>query len=175
MNALSSLLPLRIIWVAFVTAVAVVYPTVLVVAAQPGEELDPIVIGVFTMITLGDIGFIGFFRSQAFGPKLGIVAPDVLREPEQVTGEALEQAVLSVFPKYQTTTIVGLAISMSIAIFGLVLGFMAGNLVYYVPFAVIALVLIGIQFPHAGGIGCLLTSPQWRGLQHELDTRRGQA
>lgn len=172
MSALKNLITLRIIWAAFVAMITVAYPTVLVVAAAPGD-FEPIMVGVFAVIALAETGLLAFFRFQAFGPTLGIVAPEVLREPEEVTGEALEKAVREAFPKYQTTTIVGLAIAMSIALYGFVLGFLTADLLYYLPFAAYALLLIAVQFPRAAGIGCLLTRAEWKGLLHELDANVG--
>ena len=61
-----------------------------------------------------------------------------------------EQRLVALFPYYQTTTIVVLALRESVAVLGLILTIVTGDFWLYVPFGVAAVVLIGSQPPAVG-------------------------
>lgn len=61
--------------------------------------------------------------------------------------EPVEQRLVMLFPHYQTTLIVSLALRESLAVFGLVLAIVSGEFTAIVPWAVVAVGLVTTQPP----------------------------
>ena len=63
--------------------------------------------------------------------------------------EPVEQRLVLLFPHYQTTQIVSLAMREAIAIFGLVLAIVTGSFLMMVPWSIVAVGLISSQPPRS--------------------------
>jgi hypothetical protein len=148
---------LRILWGAFLVPpflFAIVF-----FAAQPEPQaLDPMFPPLFAAIALGEMAFLAYWRFQHFGRTLGFFAPDLLRVDDTATGP-IAADVSEAQARMQTVAIVGFAIAMSIVLYGFVLAFISGSILWYLPFALVGWVGILVQFPTRGALACLLEPP----------------
>ncbi len=146
----------RIIWFAMCMAI-LLYGAVLVMIAldqsQSGEPGDtsvmlPILAGMSVVTAIGTLMFKRHvFSDDALRAALSASPADVSALPGVDDLEADEQRVLAVVMSRHTMSIIVLALQESIAIYGLVLGFIARDPVMFAPFGAVALVLHLFEFP----------------------------
>ena len=112
-----------------------------------------------TAISIGMLPMIAVLRKVSLG-SLALIAPPVARSTEEVSEAALDAALSKATGRYTTGTIIGLALSESIAIYGFMIAFLTHELAAYVPNALIALTMMAVQFPREAGLLNLLGEPE---------------
>lgn len=147
---------LNIIWFAFLAA-PFFYTFIGWVATRDGRPLAPaeVPVGLLqvallltaTVLTLGSFAYPR--RMLADARLRTLLAGPFPGQPPAGTAdlEPVEQRLVLLFPHYQTTQIVSLAMREAIAIFGLVLAIVTGSFLMMVPWSVVAVGLISSQPP----------------------------
>ncbi|HEV8248269.1 MAG TPA: hypothetical protein VGP93_20980 [Polyangiaceae bacterium] len=148
----------RILWFAMLMTIGV-YVLVLnvVVIPAPTEPLQPLLPLVFGFVSLS-VALLSFIIPKS-GLRRGLLRLELplIEVSDPNAAEAFnktirtfakpEQAAKRAFAAYNTALIVGLALSESIALYGLVLGFLGYGSPTAAPFFAFAAVLIAVRFP----------------------------
>lgn len=146
---------LNLIWFAFLSA-PVFYAAVawFVTAGDASKTGDfgsiRLILGVVAVVSLAVSYFV---RRQALADaKLEecLGNPPARDLPGSEDLDPTEQRLATLFPHYQTTTIIVLAIRESAAVIGLILTILTGEFWLYVPFGVAAAVTLASQPPAVG-------------------------
>jgi hypothetical protein len=131
---------MRVIWVALSASIGVYVAVLFVLGAQlagrePGEIMELVFYAQSVLLAAGSLAY----RRWA-------LSDERLRQAMAgAEGEAAKSDAL--LAELNVTTIVGLALHEAIALFGFVLGFLAGDPLLILPFAAVALVLNAMIFP----------------------------
>jgi len=125
---------------------------------EPAPDQGPLPM-VLMALSIGMIPVIAVARKVVMG-SVAIIAPPMARSSQEVSPADLDIAIGKAAARYMSGTVVGLALSESIAIFGLVTAFLTQDHTAFVPNAVVALVLMAIQFPRKAGLLNLLGEPE---------------
>lgn len=91
---------------------------------------------------------------------LALGAPEATNEKDVASDEELMGALGTALPKYFTGMIIGLALSESVAVFGLVAAFLSQDPTLFLPGWALAALLMVLQFPRWQGVAHLLTPAQ---------------
>lgn len=131
---------------------------------EPASDQGPITM-VLMALSIGMIPIVAVMRKTVMG-SVAIVAPPAARSTEEVSPADLDTAIGKAVQRYFSGTIVGLALSESIAIFGLMSAFLSQDIMVFVPNALVALALMAIQFPRPAGLLNLLEESERAAMQN---------
>ncbi len=157
---------LRILFGAFAASV-LVFAVVVNVAKGPVDGSDPVLPLVLGVAALGEVVMLFVMRHMMMGT-VALRMPEDRRVGQTVDGEALGAAVRKASGRYFTGSIVGFAISESVALLGFVAAFVGGEPIAYLPYAGAALLLLAVQFPTTGGLLSILTPEERAGARRAL-------
>lgn len=153
------LVTLRIVWAAILVSVALLFVSLRFVSlpSEPADpSLFPILLAVGLVQSVGSIVLPGFLHRQGTRAQpletrevARTVTPDSPSPTLRVFVDP-DKARLEAQKRFQVVTILSLALSESVALFGYVLGFQGHPEGRVVPFFLVSLVLILIRFPRAG-------------------------
>lgn len=135
----------RILWGALLQSV-LIYGAVGFIVVGEGSGLDPTMETVLMGAAVALAPAVFVLRFVLMGT-VGLTVPPLPSAPLRATPEELATARERATQRYQTGTLVGCAVAEAIAIFGLVLSFLGGDPMTFLPFGVASAVLIAIQFP----------------------------
>ncbi len=114
---------------------------------------------VLSIMSIAMIPAIAVIRKAGLG-SLAILAPPPARSTEPVAEADLNAALKTAASRYSVVTILGLAFAESIATYGFASAFITNDSTVFLPNALVALVLMAIQFPRASGLLNLLGEPE---------------
>ena len=151
----ASLMTLRMLWGSFLVSLCV-FGVVLFVAT-PGSDADPMMLYALSGVALMEVPMVFGIRFMQMGPSMGLLTPNDLRE--NGVSEDVEEALLTARVKYQTGSLLGFAVSESVALMGFVCSFLSAQPLWYAVWASVAVVLLIIQFPRTEGILAIMDAP----------------
>ncbi len=156
----------RILWFALITTV-VLYDFLLIYMRKTDEhvrEVPPHLAEILSAIALG-VGVTSIvFPRKVFADNVRRMEIAVAEEPGEAIGGFREsapvrrvvakpaEAVSSAFAPFQTPWLLGMALCESIALFGLVLGYLGENMLVASAFFLVALVLMASKYPRVSTI-----------------------
>ena len=146
---------LNIIWLAFMSA-PFLYAGVawfVTTGAEPKEaDTGTLRLGLGVLAVVSVVASY-LYRKRALGEAAidrRLAEPPVNALPGSDDLEPIEQRLAGIFPYYQTTTIIILALRESVAVLGLILTILTGDFWQYVPFGLAAAAIIASQPPSVG-------------------------
>ena len=160
---------LRLISLSLMTSI-VVYGVIMVMVApaEPavqGEQVQ-LYLAVFAVVSMGTAVAIPLIRRLMMGnAALAGDDPTAIIRDEPADETILPGEIAHAAAKYQTGTIVGMALAESIALYGLVFAFMTGRVDFGAVFLLVGLCLQAIQFPRVATFRTLLSGSVKRALQ----------
>lgn len=160
----ASLTTLRMLWGSFLVSLCI-FGVVLSVVPLDGDA-QPTLLYALSGAALFEVPMVFGLRFLLMGPSMGLLTPNDLRE-NRIADDASE-ALLTARQKYQTGSLIGFAMSESIAIMGFVCTFLSAQPVWYAGWASVAVVLYLIQFPRAEGILALMDGPERKRVRQQL-------
>lgn len=124
-----------VLWAAMLMSVFIYVGVSYLTKQQEIQVIEPMVRWVFAFVAL----------TSAIG---SLAVSQILMSPSKLRETLKQEARIdSLMAKYLTTFILRLALSESVAIFGLVLAMMTGDFGEILPFAGASIVLIGLSYP----------------------------
>ncbi len=148
----------RIVWAAILGSTVMYFGVLVLLSGQwqgeapPVDPVLPLVLGGMSVVVAA---LVPVMRRAVMGT-VALVAPPPGGMHAEVAEDALEDEISEALRRYQTGTIVGMALSEAVVLFGFVLAFLTQDPLAYVPGWLVGLVLMGIQVPRSGGLDALL-------------------
>ena len=142
---------LRLIWLAMCGSVIIFGVVLSIVEPRSGGDVE-LVPFVLLAAAIGVTVAVFVVRRIFFGPSLGLFLVREPHDPEPLSSDDAQRALIQQLARFQTGFLVALALSESVALFGFISSFLSNDLGWYLVHATFALLLMVVQFPRRPGL-----------------------